>query len=273
MPAKSVGMPACHAFWVGPRLGPIHVACLRSVAAVGHPTFLHVYDEPEDAPECVTLVDASKLMPRTRYFTDTKTSYPSMFSDLFRYALLRAGLGVYVDCDIYCLKPIHDAEYIFGWESDIYINGAVLKLPDSAPLLNDLWEAANHPALIPPWVKLGRRAELHVKRLVGLHRTADLARFSLGPVALTWYTKQRGLEAKAKPRSVFYPIMTKDARDLVNPNISISDVIGPETVTLHCCSSQLLKFNLSEFPKGSIASAIVRGELSIPTAVETRQPM
>lgn len=121
-------------------------------------------DEPEDAPTGVTLVDAEKTMPRSRFFVDRKTQYYAMFSDLFRYALLRAGAGIYVDCDVYCLKPIPDAEYIYGWDTgdpDDIIATGVLKLPPGCPLLDDMWKAANDPAFVPPWFKASKRAKLH----------------------------------------------------------------------------------------------------------------
>jgi hypothetical protein len=96
-----------HSFWIGPKLGPVHVACLKSMLAVGHSVTLHVYDapgdRPEDIPDGVTLSDAAKVLSRTSW-VHQQTGLRPTFSNFFRYALLRKEARTWVDCDVYCFR-------------------------------------------------------------------------------------------------------------------------------------------------------------------------
>src|SRR5690554_3966845 len=102
-----------NAVWIGPKLGPIHAACLRSFVRHGHRTVLHVYEQPTDVPDGVELADASELLPASRIVRYTRGGGLSLFSNLLRYEIQKNQLGVYIDCDCYCLRPLENADYIF----------------------------------------------------------------------------------------------------------------------------------------------------------------
>lgn len=74
------------------------------------------------------------------------------------------------------------------------------------------------------------------------------------------------MDKLALPRNVFYPVTKWDAPLLTDPSVKPADVIAPQTVTVHCCSSRMIYLGVSEFPKGSIAAAIIDGELALPVA-------
>jgi hypothetical protein len=199
-----------HSFWLGPRLGALHVACLKSMRAVGHQVTLHVYDapgdRPEDVPDGVTVADAAKVLPRSLAFTHPSNGL-AMFSDLFRYALLRQQPRTWVDCDVFCLKPIPEAEYLFGWvKPGKRINTAILHLPPASPLLDDMWRAGSNPAFVPPWFKWRKRAKLHARRLIGRHHVSHLNDVAIGPEAFTYFAEARGLAHLAQTKETFYPI-------------------------------------------------------------------
>ncbi len=78
----------CNAFWIGERLGPMAVACLRFFVRAGHEVVLHVYDEPVDVPEGVTVREAGLLVPADRIFRHQETGSYALFANLFRYKLL-----------------------------------------------------------------------------------------------------------------------------------------------------------------------------------------
>ena len=61
------------------------------------------------------------------------------------------GKGLYVDCDVYCIRPILQEDYIVAFEDDNKINGAVLALPENSVVLDHLLKAAYDPYFIPPW--------------------------------------------------------------------------------------------------------------------------
>jgi hypothetical protein len=107
-----MGLAIVNAIWIGPELGVVHVACLKSFLRHGHQVVLHCYEKPKDVPDGVELADASRLLPIKRIFYKNKNKSVAGFADLLRYELLGLGLGLYVDCDVFYLRPIEDADYI-----------------------------------------------------------------------------------------------------------------------------------------------------------------
>ncbi len=97
-----VQLPVVNAIWIGPELGPIHVACLHSFLRHGHRVVLHCYERPKDTPKHIEIADAAKLLPAERVIRYRRSGGLSLFSNLLRYELLKSGLGLYVDCDVFC---------------------------------------------------------------------------------------------------------------------------------------------------------------------------
>jgi hypothetical protein len=122
---------------------------MRSFTRRGHAYRLHVYDQL-DVPEGVELADASELIPRAEifYFENRFTGRPDIgpFSDLFRYKLLLAIGGWYVDADTFCMSDtIPDG--VRAWaeenkrvERKTVINGAQMCLPKGDPLAAELYQ-------------------------------------------------------------------------------------------------------------------------------------
>ena len=61
---SSNALPVIHALWVGGKLGDISRCCLKSFVMRGHEVHLHVYDDIEDVPDGITLVDGNEIIPR-----------------------------------------------------------------------------------------------------------------------------------------------------------------------------------------------------------------
>src|SRR5436305_1811140 len=130
--------PVCNALWVGPSLGPVESACLSSFVAAGHQVDLYSYENLSGIPAGVNLLDANTILPGALITRYRSNGSPSLFSNRFRYALLAAGKGLWIDCDVLCLRPIDDAPIICGWQEACAVNGAVLKLPPEHAVLDDL---------------------------------------------------------------------------------------------------------------------------------------
>ena len=127
--SKSPPMPpaTCNAMWIGGNLGPVSAACLASFVRQGHRVVLYCYDTPSDMPFGVELADAGAIIPSSRIFKHKQTGSYALFANLFRYELQRRDLGIWVDCDFYCVRPFSFAqEYVFGWQNKNEINNAVL---------------------------------------------------------------------------------------------------------------------------------------------------
>ena len=214
-------------------MGSLHIACLASFLAQGHRVVLYSYSVPDDLPEGIECRDANVLIPEAETIRHRKTGSLSLFADLLRYELLRQGAGLYVDCDMYCLRPVEDAEYIFGWQSETLINNAVLKLPPDCPALRDLCSIRTQNYFVPPWYGVDKRLALRIKRTFGVGGLQDLKWGTVGPQAVTHYLRSHKLSSLAKPPDVYYPVAYNQTHKLLDPTVSFSDIIANETKCVH----------------------------------------
>lgn len=131
-------MTPCTTLWMGPALSRLERACFRSVLRAGHPLILYCCDPPAGVPEGVKVRDAAAVLPREKIIRHSSGSV-SLFSNWFRYELQRRSAGIWLDSDVYLLRPIEDdRRFLFGYEDDATINTAVLRLPADSPLVSRL---------------------------------------------------------------------------------------------------------------------------------------
>lgn len=233
-------MEPVSSFWWGDALGPLHRACLRSVLRVGHPMRLYCYRPPRDVPKGVELLDAARIVPETALIRHDKTGSFALFSDRFRYALLRAVGGTWVDADIYFVRPLPaDRDYIVGEQEPGVANGAVLKLPAESAVLADLNAIFEAPAT-PFWLSRRARAGQMLRRRLGLASgPATMAWGTAGPHGLTALLKRHHLWHVVFPSDLFYPVGWRDAAWIANPGKGPGDVATADTVAVHLWSSRL----------------------------------
>ena len=241
-----------NAVWIGPKLGPVHAACLRSFLRHGHRTILHVYEQPLDAPRGIELSDANDLLPASRIIRYSEGGSPSIFSNLLRYEILRKGLGLYVDCDVFCLRPLDDAEYIFGFEFTDQIGTAVLKLPLNCPVLDSLCAIKDARPWMPPWSSRKRQMYYRWRARLGMPvKIQDMRWSSTGPRALTWYLKQHGLDRHASKIDVFYPVHYDQITLFLDADLRMEDITTPRTRLLHLWNDKLKSLDLSQIAPSS----------------------
>lgn len=230
-------IPVVNAVWIGNKLGNTHAACLKSFVNAGHRTVLHAFDEIMDLPDGVELFDASSLMSRDEIVRH-KSGSLALASDIYRYRILKAGMGIYVDCDVFCLKPLPNDEYLLGWESNDLLGSAILNMPANSELLNCIMEATENPQFIPPWYSRSQRRKIWRKRLLG--RKVDVRNFewgTIGPRLVTHHAKRLGLDKLAKEIDYLYPLHYSHRELLNSPELDLSDVTTRRTIAVHLCSS------------------------------------
>jgi len=249
-------LPVINAIWIGSKLGQIHVACLRSFLRQGHRVVLHCYERPADTPTEVEIADARNLLPESRIIRYRGTGSFALFSNLLRYEILKAGLGIYVDCDVYCLRPIEDAEYIFGREGILKgssINNAVLELPRHCPALAALSAIKDARDFVPPWEKVRRRPLQWLRGPAAVTPLEDLPWGTTGPRALSYYAEKYGISRYASPVDRFYPVPWVHLELLFDPGLSLGELITHRTDAVHLYNNNQIK-RLPEdigLPKGS----------------------
>jgi hypothetical protein len=202
--------------WIGPRLSALERLALASWRAHGHPVHLYVYRELAGVPSGVVLCDASQLIPEREVFTHTRRALRGQggyggFANWFRYELLHARGGWWVDTDVVCLRPLDFPDpYCFGWQDAARINNAVLKAPAGSALTRALVEIAREPHVGWPWAPRLRRLAARAAQLVRRRPRGDLAFGQTGPTALTAAVEHLGLSPHAHPPACFFPIRWQD---------------------------------------------------------------
>jgi len=249
-----------HSLWVGERLGYIERLTMISALSVGHAFRLYSYapEKLSGAPSEVEIRDANEVIEYealARYFD---AGWAALGSDFFRYALQAKGLGYWVDLDLYFIRPLDfEDQYVFGWEHETKINGAVLRLPRDSAMVRELCEIP-HVNWRPPYYGLRKSAVFYWNRLIrGDLRPEDYRWGAFGPAYLTHLAKKHRVSERAQKRVVFYPIRHRDAKLLRGPPELVENQLTHETRAVHLWSSVLGEAKVSP-PPGSYLDAVCR---------------
>lgn len=247
----------CVALWIGPRLGSLERACLRSVIRHGHSVALYCYRKPEGVPDGVEVRDGASVLPESCVFRHRSGSF-APFSDWFRYEAQRRGLGTWVDTDIYLLAPFDlTRPHLFGEELPGVLNNAVLRLPPNSPMLGPL--LAPFSGRTPDWLPLRAYASTLLRKwLGGPVSPAELPWGSTGPAALTAAASRFGLLGEALPPAAFYPATWQDAAWILDPARPLAQVAGPQSVAVHLWNDRIQSFKHLPAPPGSFLERLQR---------------
>lgn len=195
--------------WIGDELSPMELLCIQSFIQNGHDFHLYIYNDLQNAPEKVFLMDANEIIPEGKIFKDSRGGVSS-FADWFRYQLIFDKGGWWVDMDSVCLKYFDfESEYCFSTEKPHYphkqalINNGFIKSPPMADYLADILNYINsidHSEIM--WGELGPR---------------------LLRAVLKYYQNEKYLE----PPETFCPVnwdeiykLTTDGQELIDANHS-----------------------------------------------------
>jgi hypothetical protein len=177
-------------FWAGSQLPAVEFCCLQSFARHNHDVTLFSFDKIEPLPEGVRLRDAGEIVKKETLDRFLIRGKPSItpFSNYFRYKMCLMTDLTWIDTDIFMLKSfeIPDGENLFARESEKSVNGAILRIIRSEPIL---------PELI-------RRTELSMDKNLRWGKT--------GPRLLTEILMEKAFHAMTHPPEEFYPIHFHD---------------------------------------------------------------
>lgn len=184
------------AFWHGP-LGVMERMCINSYLRHGIDFHLYTYSPiPWEMPGLKSC-DAHEIVPESKL-----SSLPSisLFSDYFRYSLLAACGGWWVDMDTICLRPFTaiDSDYAFASDNidHYYISGCFLKTPRGSPLLTSAIDFID--CLTAP-------------------ERAALGHMDIGPYLLQREVTTRFLDRYVQPPLAFDPIPWNHITRIVDP--------------------------------------------------------
>jgi hypothetical protein len=240
-------LPPIVSFWHG-ELGWLGRVAIASFLDKGHSFSLYTYADVGPVPNGCELRDANTIIPQSEMFFYKGSRTPAVFADLFRLKLMQQSAGIWVDCDVYCVRPYEGlGELVVGIEDDhsrwhygqAVVNNAVFRCPADSELLR-LLLSTFEPGAIPAGMPIRRAIEVRLRRLMGENLPVQHMQFgATGPWPLNHYLRQLDLFNLAQPRTVFYPIGYDDAAKLLTPGLSLPDIVNPETLSVHLWHSAL----------------------------------
>lgn len=245
-------LPVINMLWVEGGLGALERACMRSVLRQGHRLVLWHYQPLGRVPEGVELRDGSEVVARSRLFRHQPTGSWSLFSNLFRYELLRQGRGVWLDCDSYLVQPVRwNGGLLAGHDTDGMVASGVLAMPSESPMLGELIGYFSGKS-IPPWLRLRWKLRFAIERaLKGSFPIERMPWGYLGPNAVTAMVHKHGLLGGVLPAHVFHPWGWQEADIVFGPAQDVLQRIMPDTVSLHMYNQMIRARKHEPAPPGS----------------------
>jgi hypothetical protein len=217
--------------------------------AAGHTLTIYTYD-PEALHKCGLhddIRDAREIIneadPSFRYFTGRRFT---LFSNIMRLQMQRQSRGIWVDLDCYMVRPLRPtSKYVFGYSKKGRLNGAVLQLPAGVPMVEDYYTGITANPLRVPWATLRRIIYREMEILVGRALPSTTIRTNIGPRALSYYAKKHGLMDHALPITAFYPVASRDAGVLADPDDREARAsISEDTIIVHFWQGKMKRLGL-----------------------------
>jgi hypothetical protein len=250
------GPGQCLTLWIGPGLGRLERACLRSVLRQGHQVALYCYRPIANVPAGVEVRDAAQILPEDRIIRHRGGSV-ALFANWFRYELLRRGLGTWVDLDFYLLKPLPmETPCLFGWQQGGAVNNAVLRLPAESEILAELlaiFAEREVPFWLSPAQRLAARARLLLSGRTGV---SHMPWGSAGPHALTALARRHRKLDEALPAAAFHPVHHDEADWLRDPSRPLDAMIAPDTIGVHLWNEKIKAWKEAPAPPGSFLARL-----------------
>src|ERR1043166_8905976 len=167
-------LPDLLSLWIGPRVSWLEQLCLAAWLAHGHRVVVWTYQPVEGLPRGVAVRDARELLPEEQIVLHRESGSTSMFSNRFRYHLLRRYPVTWADMDVLLLRPLAiEAPYLFGWETADSICGAVLRRPGGPPVLRALGPSPDARVPVPRGWPLKAGTRQRPRGIVGRHQRAE----------------------------------------------------------------------------------------------------
>lgn len=231
-------------FWYGKQLRDIDRLCLASMVKTGQRVKLFAYAPIDNVPQGVELHDAAQILPIAAFkrldpdFPNLKTRRTIVqFSDIFRIMLMKHRQGVWLDTDVYLVKPFHpdaDRPYL-ARENRFRVGVSALYFPPDHPVVKEFedYMAADYP--LPRWlgIRRGLLRPLYF-RMTGRKVTpAAMGITVFGNDGISRLAKKYGIFKTAAPRESFYYWIGKQAVRIFDPAYGLEPLNHKNFIGFH----------------------------------------
>ena len=187
--------PEVASFWTGSSLSFFELVCIQSFVDHGIKFHLYTSGPIENIPDSVELHDASDIYEGSLTKSEDVRFNAGVYSDIFRAHLMKKTDYLWVDLDVYCLRPLDaPTDHIFGV---VYrrksANNCVLRLPKNSPALQLMMDFYTAEVPIPHWWPDRRLKPLLEDYKAGVRPTlGTLPWTTTGPGVLSWALRTTG---------------------------------------------------------------------------------
>lgn len=212
--------------WIGKRFSFLEHLCLKSFADVDQKPIVYHYGDLEDIPDYIEARDAREIFDTSEIYCDPIARSVAVHADLFRLKLLQKTDYIWVDADIYALRPLAAKDgYLFprGNKKNQRLINSIMAFPDNSTALKAMCEFAFDSNLVPPWWPVEKQQAY--LDLYGRSAYWSLPLFSLGPPMLYHYISLSGEMQHATPRADMYALPPRHRRLWNDPDMSKLDFL------------------------------------------------
>ncbi|MEM7076146.1 MAG: hypothetical protein AAGA28_18675 [Pseudomonadota bacterium] len=252
--------------WIGHHLSWLERLSLKSFHDVGQTPVLYTYDEIEDVPDYVELRDARTVMDKRFtqcHWGKDRLDDPRIHSDIFRVMLMRRTDHIWVDADVYALRPHATTQgYLFAMRRRNFVPNSVIRTPRNSPATRMMEQFVSQTGTRPPWWS-AQQIDLQ-ERTVGDFSFEKLPVGVTGPEAFGYFLCQTGEARHATPFDVLNPVMARHSTTLIEtPSPYDVTAMRENSMSLHLYASgarrRLIKPAMNGVaPEGSLLDHLCR---------------
>lgn len=252
--------------WIGGPLSWLEQLCLKSFVDKGQKITLFSYEDIPNVPEGVIHRDGREIIDTDDFIKYEQKNSFALFADWFRLHMIHQCPGmIWIDTDVYCHRPMdYDSDYVMGYElpGEHRVNNAVLGLPHDSEMLSQMLDFTSDRYSIAPFLSKAKQKDFAKKAKLGKPVHVTQQPWGVwGPMMVTHYVHELGLEDKVQPLDAFYPITFRDRTKFLRRTSIAKGLITDETTALHLWASnkkQLGNLHHGLAPQGSYLEKLVK---------------
>jgi hypothetical protein len=216
--------------------------------AQGHTLTIYTTEKTVGIPPGVIVKDAREIFDHKNIVRHEETGSVTLHSDIFRYQLLQKTSQIWVDLDIFCLRPLNfESEYVFAHEDADTINNALLRLPHNSPTLLELLKYTPEHRGYPPFFSKSKKLRRWLKSAGRKPTIAQWPWGAIGPRGLSYHLQRNQEIQYALASEAFYPIPLNDLDKVCTPNALQREALPNGSYAVHLWASQLKKYLQSQY--------------------------
>ncbi len=251
--------------WIGGPLSWMEQLCLKSFVDKGQKITLFSYEDIPNVPEGVIRRDGREIIDTDDFIKYEQKNSFALFADWFRLHMIHKCPGmIWIDTDVYCHRPMdYDSEYVFGFElpGEHRVNNAVLGMPADSDMLRRMLDFTDDRYSIAPFLPRGKQKAMQKAADKGKPVHITQQPWGVwGPMMITHYVHELGLQEHVQPLNAFYPITFRERFKFMRRVDLAEGLITDETTALHLWASnkrQLGNIHNGLPPKGSYLEKLV----------------